>query len=392
MRPSPAIATVLACCLASLGSAAVDQPTPVVEMKNGVVTSFAPVAKKVGPSVVTVFSTKTVKDDERAQEIPPALRRFFGMPPGGPDDGEGGGDHPLKQQGLGSGVIVSADGFILTNNHVVEGADEVKVGLNDQRTIFTAKVIGTDDKSDVAVLKVDPGKHELVPIEFGDSAKVEVGDVVLAVGNPFGVGQTVTSGIISATGRGFGLVDYEDFLQTDAAINRGNSGGALVDIEGRLIGINTAILSPVGTNLGIGFAVPSNFAKSIMEQIEANGKVTRGFLGVVIQPVSEEIAKQWKLPSQDGALVAEVAEDGPAKKAGLQDGDVIVSFDGKPGFGHRGSLGVGLGDLDDETREQLDIPAKVHGALVSDVRAGSPAADAGLKKGDVITSVNKEKI
>ncbi|HYE04578.1 MAG TPA: Do family serine endopeptidase [Planctomycetota bacterium] len=402
------------------------------------VTTFAPVAKAVAPSVVTVFSTKDIEIDDRVQEIPPQLRRFFGVP-------EGGGDLPSqRQQGLGSGVIVSADGYILTNNHVVEGADEIRIALSDQRTEYVATVVGGDAKSDLAVLKVDPGATALTPITWGDSAVVQVGDVVLAVGNPFGVGQTVTAGIISATGRGFGLVDYEDFLQTDAAINRGNSGGALVDIEGRLIGINTAILSPVGVNLGIGFAVPSTFARSIMDQILADGKVTRGYLGVVIQPVSEEIAKAWKLPTRDGALVADVADDGPADEAGLENGDVIVEVDGKPVTDPRhlrlhvaqikpgaavqvtvlrdgeretktvtvgdladssvaerdarrparggGSLGLGLGDVDDRARAELDIPAKVDGALISQVRPGSPAAEVGLKPGEVITEIDREKV
>ncbi|MBA3846161.1 MAG: trypsin-like peptidase domain-containing protein, partial [Planctomycetes bacterium] len=241
MRPL-AIALALTCsCVACMPLTAGEAVAPPPNMVG--VTTFAPVVKAVAPSVVTVFSTKDVDNDDRTQEVPPQLRRFFGVPEGG------GGEGPSqRQQGLGSGVIVSADGYILTNNHVIEGADEVRIALNDQRTELIATVVGSDAKSDLAVLKVDPGAAGLSPITWGDSTVVQVGDVVLAVGNPFGVGQTVTSGIISATGRGFGLVDYEDFLQTDAAINRGNSGGALVDIDGKLIGINTAILSPVGVN------------------------------------------------------------------------------------------------------------------------------------------------
>jgi serine protease Do len=217
-----------------------------------------------------------------------------------------------RQNGLGSGVIVSEDGYILTNNHVVENADEIKVSLNDERE-FTAKVIGRDDKSDVAVLKIDA--KDLPYLHIANSDTLEVGDVVLAIGNPFGVGQTVTMGIVSATGRGNIGLDYEDFIQTDAAINPGNSGGPLIDAEGRLVGINTAIISRSGGNQGIGFAIPVNLARSVMESLVKDGRVVRGFLGVNIQDVTPTLAKEFDLKDHDGALVADVTAGSPAEKA-----------------------------------------------------------------------------
>src|ERR1043166_8246874 len=291
------------------------------------VTSFAPVVKKVTPSVVKVYVTATVKN--ASHQIPdefannPFFRRFFG------DDFNGQlRNMPApKQHGLGSGVIVTKDGYLLTNNHVVDGADEVKVALNDGRE-FTAKVIGKDPKSDIAVVKIDA--KDLPAIELADSDKLEVGDVVLAIGNPFGVGQTVTSGIISATGRGSLGLDYEDMIQTDAAINPGNSGGALIDAEGRLIGINTAILSHSGGNQGIGFAVPVNLARSVMEGLVKDGHVVRGFVGVNIQGLTPSLAKEFNVKESSGALVAGVSPKSPAEKAGLRDGDIITEFNGKP--------------------------------------------------------------
>ena len=234
---------------------------------------------------------------------------------------------PRREHGLGSGVIVTKDGYILTNNHVVDDADEVKVTLQDGRE-FTAKVIGRDPKSDIAVVKIDAKDLPVVPM--ADSDKVQVGDIVLAIGNPFGVGQTVTTGIVSATGRGnLGIEDYEDFIQTDAAINPGNSGGALVDVEGRLIGINTAIYSRTGGNQGIGFAIPSDLARNVMDSLISYGHVTRGYLGVMIQDVTPALAKEFKLKDNTGALVGDVVPKGPADKAGFKDGDVVLEFNGK---------------------------------------------------------------
>jgi len=279
-------------------------------------TSYAPIIKKVSPSVVNIYTSKTLRLD-------PALRQYlrerygFDRVPS-----------ERRQQSLGSGIIVSQDGYILTNNHVVEGADEVKVALPDEKTVYDATVVGTDPQTDIAVVKV--AAENLPSITFADSGKIEVGDVTLAIGDPFGVGQTVTMGIVSAKDRGgIGITNYEDFIQTDASINPGNSGGALVDAEGRLVGINTAILSRTGGNQGIGFAVPVNLARYVMERIVVDGKVTRGYLGVKIQPITSDIAKQSKLSQPVGALIAEVTPGSPGEQAGLKPGDIVTELDGK---------------------------------------------------------------
>jgi serine protease Do len=278
--------------------------------------SFAPIVKKVSPSVVNIYTSKTLRLDPALRQY---LREMYGLDRV-PSE--------RRQQSLGSGVIVSQDGYILTNNHVVEGADEVKVGLSDERTVYDATVVGTDPQTDVAVVKVTA--ENLPAITFADSGKIEVGDVTLAIGDPFGVGQTVTMGIVSAKDRGgIGITNYEDFIQTDASINPGNSGGALVDAAGRLVGINTAILSRTGGNQGIGFAVPVNLARYVMERIVADGKVTRGYLGVKIQPITSEIAKQSNLSQPTGALIAEVTPGSPGEQAGLKAGDIVTEFDGK---------------------------------------------------------------
>jgi serine protease Do len=349
-----------------------------------------------------------------------------------------------RQHGIGSGVIVTKDGYILTNNHVVENADEVRVGLQDGRE-FTAKVVGRDPKSEVAVIKIDA--NDLPTIPLADSDNVEVGDVVLAVGNPFGIGQTVTTGIVSATGRGGTLgLDYEDFIQTDAAINPGNSGGALVDLEGRLVGINTAILSRSGGNMGIGFAIPTNLAKDVMESLIEHGKVTRGYLGVMIQDLTPTLAEQFDLKAgTKGALIGDVTANSPAQIAGLKSGDVILEFDGKavnnsrqlklqvartePGHtvpvkvlrngkeqvlevkvkelpgseqlarsgatpSDEGTLkGVTVSDLDPNTRQQFQVPASMKGGVViTDVEPDSAAAEAGLRPGDVILEINRQTV
>jgi serine protease Do len=290
--------------------------TPLPRDSRPSTTSFAPVVKKVSPSVVNIYTSKTLRLDPALRQYLREMYGFDRVP------------SERRQQSLGSGIIVSQDGYILTNNHVVEGADEVKVALSDERTVYDATVVGTDPQTDVAVVKVTA--ENLPAITFADSGKIEVGDVTLAIGDPFGVGQTVTMGIVSAKDRGgIGITNYEDFIQTDASINPGNSGGALVDAAGRLVGINTAILSRTGGNQGIGFAVPVNLARYVMERIVVDGKVTRGYLGVKIQPITSDIAKQSKLSQPAGALIAEVTPGSPGEQAGLKPGDVVTEFDGK---------------------------------------------------------------
>ncbi|MCX6923437.1 MAG: trypsin-like peptidase domain-containing protein [Verrucomicrobia bacterium] len=294
----------------------------------GPYTSFAPVVKKVAPGVVKIVVTgkaSSVTVPEGFGFNDPFWRRFFGD--------QFGRQMPNRQfnvprpHGLGSGVIVSKDGYILTNNHVVDNADSLHVTLQDGRE-FTAKVIGRDPKSDVAVIKIEA--NDLPAVPMADSDKVQVGDIVLAIGNPFGVGQTVTTGIVSATGRGnLGIEDYEDFIQTDAAINPGNSGGALVDVEGRLIGINTAIFSGSGGNQGIGFAIPSDLARNVMDSLVKYGHVTRGYLGLMIQDVNPALAKEFGLKENSGALIGDVVPNGPADKAGLKNGDVATAEPGR---------------------------------------------------------------
>lgn len=406
-------------------------------------TSFAPIVKRVSPGVVKVYTT--TKAHQAFLNVPPGMddfwRNFFGVPFGGQMPRRN--FNVPRQEGVGSGVIATKDGYILTNNHVVDGADEVKVALQDGRE-FTAKVIGRDPKTDVAVIKIDA--KDLPAIPMADSDKVEVGDIVLAVGNPFGIGQTVTTGIVSATGRsGTVGLDYEDFIQTDAAINPGNSGGALVDVEGRLIGINTAILSRSGGNQGIGFAIPVNLARSVMNSLVNEGRVTRGFLGVVPQDVTPALAKEFKLKDGTGVLLGDVSADSPAEKAGLKSGDIILEFGGKkvkdarhfrlevaetrpgetvpvkilrdgkvetlevkvkempgsqalakaeaPEGGDKGTLnGVTVADLDRAARQQLKAPESLGGVVVTEVQPDCAAAGVGLRPGDVIQEINHQPV
>jgi len=412
------------------------------------ITSFAPVVKRVAPSVVKVYVTTRGKvvpmgtQGTQYGDENDLLRRFFGDQ--GLPFGRGGRNmRTPTQHGLGSGVIVSADGYILTNNHVVDGADEIRVALNDGRE-FNAKVIGRDPKTEVAVIKIEA--KDLPIVTIADSDKIEVGDLCLAIGNPFGVGQTVTMGIISASGRGGMGLDYEDFIQTDASINPGNSGGALVDAEGRLIGINTMILSRSGGNQGIGFAVPSNLARSIMTSLIDSGTVVRGYLGVGIQDVTPLIAKQFRLGDQKGAIVGEVEPGSPADKGGLKSEDVVIGYNNKPVTDSRhlklqvaetapntkvplkvlrdgkeltlhvtvkpqpGSeeevakaakgdanasdslKGVTVSDITAETKQQYNIPAKIKGAVVTGVEQDTAAYEAGLRPGDVIEEINRATV
>jgi len=428
----------------TLGTAKVEVDATPVARTGGAFTSFAPVVKKVVPGVVKlVVTTKSP-----AGSMPdwfgfsdPFWRRFFGNQPRGSTPNR----HPNipRQYGLGSGVVVTQDGYILTNNHVVDNADEVKVTLHDGRE-FTAKVVGRDPKSDIAVIKVDAEKLPYVPM--ADSDNVEVGDIVLAIGNPYGVGQTVTTGIVSATGRGgLGIEEYEDFIQTDAAINPGNSGGALVDAQGRLIGINTAIFSRSGGSQGIGFAIPANLARNVMDNLVQFGRVSRGYLGVMIQDVTPALAREFKLDNQHGALIGDVLPDAPADKAGLRNGDVVVEYNGKDIRGSRnlklavgetkpgttvpvkivrngatknlkvtvqeipgaeklaentgseaadkGTLnGVGVTDLDARAREELKAPDTINGVVVTEVEPDSAAAEAGIRPGDIIQEINRQPV
>ena len=281
--------------------------------------SFAEAAKKAVPAVVHIFTSQEVKGTRHPFMNDPIFRHFFG---------DRFGEESQRRSGLGSGVVVSPEGYILTNFHVIDGADEIEVANNDGRK-YKARVVGSDPESDLAVLRI-PADHKLPVITFGSSDNLRVGDVVLAIGNPFGVGQTVTSGIVSALGRShLGINTFENFIQTDAAINPGNSGGALVDANGHLIGINTAIYSQSGGSMGIGFAIPVSLARSIMEQIVRTGGVTRGWVGIEVQEITAELAESFRLPDTQGALIAGVMRGSPADKAGIKPGDVLVQVGDK---------------------------------------------------------------
>ena len=298
------------------GNVTVQQATP---GPTGLGVSYAEAAKAAVPAVVFVYTSQEVKSRHPFLNDP-LFRHFFG---------DRYGDQPQRQSGLGSGVIVSADGYILTNYHVVEAADEIEVAINDGRKL-KARIVGADPESDLAVLKVN-AKDALPTITFAATDSLRVGDVVLAIGNPFGVGQTVTSGIVSALGRShLGINTFENFIQTDAAINPGNSGGALIDANGLLVGINTAIYSQSGGSMGIGFAIPVSLARSVMEQIIKTGAVTRGWIGVEVQEISPEIAESFGLKSTQGAIIAGVMRGSPADKAGIKPGDVLLAVENKP--------------------------------------------------------------
>ena len=283
----------------------------------GRATSYSDAVRKAVPAVVSVLTSKEIKSQRHPFLEDPLFRHFFG------DQLE---EEPQRAASLGSGVIVSSKGYILTNHHVVEAADEIEVALVDGKKL-KARAVGSDPETDIAVLQVEGGS--LPAISFGDADSLRVGDVVLAIGNPFTVGQTVTMGIVSALGRKIGLNTFENFIQTDAAINPGNSGGALIDTAGNLVGINTAIYSRSGGSLGIGFAIPASSAKQVMEQIIETGSVTRGWIGVEAQEITPEIADSFRLPSTNGVLIAGVLRGGPAEKAGLKPGDILVEIEGK---------------------------------------------------------------
>ena len=405
-------------------------------------TGFAPIVKQVLPNVVNISSSKVVRTPNQVGEgrqMDPFFQQFFGH-------GFGNGlevPKERRERSLGSGVIVSPEGYLLTNNHVVEGATDIKVTLSDKREV-KAEIVGIDPKTDVAVLKLQGSNFPAITL--GDSSKVQVGDYALAIGDPFGVGQTVTMGIVSAKGRGnLGIEDYEDFIQTDAPINPGNSGGALINDRGELVGINTAILSHgSGGNEGIGFAIPVNLARQVMSQILDHGKVTRGYLGVVVQPITPSMAKALGQSEARGALVGDVSPKGPAQAGGVERGDIILELNGKsvndsnelrntvsmmqPGetvklkISRNGGIrdlsvklgelptskeeaknlkqgaskdtleGVSIETLDADTAKELGLPASTKGVVVTHIDPSSPKADSGLRRGDVIQEVNHQPV
>ena len=407
-------------------------PVSLGDFKNG----FSSVLLPVLPAVVNISSTRIVKQ-QQAQELPdnPLFREFFGDQ--FPTQPQG----PQREQGLGSGVIVNADGYVLTNNHVVEDSSDVEVFTQDRKK-FRAKVIGTDPRTDIAVIKIEA--TGLPTLTLADSSKLKVGDVVFAIGQPFGIGETATMGIVSATGRGLGgaIERYEDFIQTDAAINPGNSGGALVDIHGNLVGINTAIISGGGGNQGVGFAIPINMARGVMDQIVEHGKVIRGYMGVSIQAVDPDMAKAFGLTHGGGALISDVSPNSPAAKAGLQRGDIVLELNGQPVNGPddlsvrisemapgtvahlqifrngqnkdtdvtlgespekgpaaesgqeqpAGLAGMQVQNLTPQIAQQLKLPSSVTGVVVTEVEPASAAAAAGLQRGDVIQEVNRKPV
>jgi serine protease Do len=399
--------------------------------------AFSDIVNTVSPSVVNISTTKVVRKDAGPFFDDPFFDFFspfhdFGAP------------KKWKERSLGSGVIVSADGYIVTNNHVVEKAEEIKVTLFDKR-VLKGRIVGADQKTDIAIIRIDAGN--LPVLSWGDSDKLQVGEFVLAIGSPYGLSNTVTMGIISAVGRAnVGIADYEDFIQTDAAINPGNSGGPLVNITGQLIGINTAIFSRTGGYQGIGFAVPSNMVRLVMDQLIQKGKVTRGWIGVTIQELTPELAQQFGLKQSKGALVSDIVKDSPAAKAGIIRGDIIVGFNGKEvkdvsslrnlvsqsKAGSNISLkilragkefivqvnivelprevaevvpdtapeevevkvptGLVVMDLSTEIIRQLGFSREEKGVVVVKVEPGSPADEAEIRKGDIIKEINKKEI
>ena len=415
------------------------------EAKNGaasdgtypmVLPNFSALAKQVQPGVVNIRTVKTTKEGG------PVFRHFFGNPfdnrdPNRDPFSEGGPGREFKQRSLGSGFVIDKEGFIVTNNHVVENADQIKVRLTDDRE-FDAKIIGRDPKTDLALIKIDDGK-DLSPLKMGDSEKLEVGSWVLAVGSPFGLEQTVTAGIVSAKGRFIGAGPYDDFIQTDASINPGNSGGPLLNMNGEVIGINTAIIAQ---GQGIGFAIPVNLAQNIIAQLKEHGSVTRGWMGVGIQDLTPELAQYYGLnKDQKGVLVTQVFPGDPAEKAGIKVKDVIIAVDGKPvGTGRELSsavagmavgkevpvkilregkeqtakvqlaerkdteqaakgqapeteeLGIRAADLNPETARRFGIDENEKGVLVAGVKPGSKADQAGLQQGDIVKEVNRVAI
>ena len=395
------------------------------------VPSLAPLVKESAPAVVIIATEGRLQQPQMQQPHPffdhPFFERFFG-------ERERPTPQPRRPRAMGSGVIVDAEnGYLLTNQHVIDAAERITVALSDRRE-FEAEVVGADPETDVALLKIEADALTALPL--GDSDELQIGDYVVAIGNPFGLGQTITAGIVSAVGRsGLSLESYEDFIQTDAAINVGNSGGALINLKGELVGINTAIFSGRGGNIGIGFAIPINMARGIMDQILAHGEIQRGRIGVQIQDLTPDLAEALGTSHQRGAVVAQVLPGTPAEAAGIQRGDVIVEMngaqvtgssdlrnkvgllrvgdavrltierDGEPltidlAVGESGKVALGAGSQIPQLEGVVlgpltpssELYGEVEGVLVIEVEAGTPAWDAGLREGDVITEVNRQEV
>ncbi|MBW2309929.1 MAG: DegQ family serine endoprotease [Deltaproteobacteria bacterium] len=412
---------------------------PWATARSTVPESFASLADKVGHVAVNISSTKVIKPTGRFLPFPGRefrdffgedfFKHFFGQIP----------QEEMKQRSLGSGVVVSEDGYILTNNHVVAEAEEIVVTFTEEKQ-YKAEIIGRDPKTDIALIKIEVEKP-ISAAKLGDSDALKVGDWVVAIGNPFGLGNTMTAGIVSAKGRVIGAGPYDDFIQTDASINPGNSGGPLFNLDAEVVGINTAIFTQTGGNIGIGFAIPINMAKSVMTQLKEKGKVTRGWLGVTIQSITPEIKDKFDLETTEGALVADVAEDSPAQRGGLKRGDVIIRFDGKkvkemsalppmvaqtavgkevevvvirkgkerrlmvviaelkeetaaaapPSPEIKEAFGFSVQELTPELAEALSLKGE-KGVVVSSIRRGSPADEAGLQRGDLVQEIENEPV
>ncbi len=434
-RVSKALACALAVAALTLGAGA---GTGAAEARE-VPRSFAPVAKDVMPAVVNISTRKTVEGEGGSPlgQLPPGhpLRKFFeGLP--------GTGDGPERQlRSLGSGFVIDGDGYVVTNHHVIREADEVTVILHDDSRL-QAKVVGSDPKTDLALLKVETDR-KLPEVDWGDSTKAQIGDWVLAIGNPFGLGGSVTAGIVSARGRDINAGPYSRFIQTDTAINKGNSGGPLFNLDGKVVGVNTAILSPSGGNVGVAFALPSKVARPIIAELRENGEVVRGWLGVSVQPLTSDLAKGLNLPNEKGALIGSVSSGSPAAKAGLKSGDVVLSLNGSPvkdagqlawmvsqrdpgesvelkiwrngetrtvevelGRMSEGrmaqadqpskqvarALGLKVAPAEPQVLEEFGLPSDVNGAVVVAVARGGPAASRGIRPGDVIARVGQTPV